>query len=150
MCANKLPTIIFCKFKFLRLLSHVTYDFSFSHTCNVDCTKYIDMYMLIGTAFSEFLRELTFNFNTVDFLHLTPTTHIFSKPRADHDDQDVVMFNRIMLPSYYGLLRMCCQQSRTFTRQLAQHQNIQWAFKNISCHPAQYTAVRVILWILFS
>lgn len=59
---------------------------------------------------------------------------------ADHDDQDVVMFNRIMLPSYYGLLRMCCQQSRTFTRQLAQHQNIQWAFKNISCHPAQYTA----------
>lgn len=76
MCANKLPTIIFCKFKFLRLLSHVTYDFSFSHTCNVDCTKYIDMYMLIGTAFSEFLRELTFNFNTVDFLHLTPTTHL--------------------------------------------------------------------------
>lgn len=86
------------------------------------------------------------SFNT----HYTFTfvTKIFSKPRADHDDQDVVMFNRIMLPSYYGLLRMCCQQSRTFTRQLAQHQNIQWAFKNISCHPAQYTAVSVLLWIL--
>ncbi|XP_064603807.1 ubiquitin carboxyl-terminal hydrolase 34-like isoform X2 [Liolophura sinensis] len=59
---------------------------------------------------------------------------------ADHDDQEVVLFNRCMLPAYYGLLRMCCQQSRPFTRQLAQHQNIQWAFKNISPYPAQYTA----------
>lgn len=61
--------------------------------------------------------------------------------RADHDDQDVVMFNRCMLPAYYGLLRMCCQLSKSFTRQLALHQNIQWAFKNITPFYAQYTAV---------
>ncbi|KAL1475021.1 hypothetical protein MTO96_037596 [Rhipicephalus appendiculatus] len=42
---------------------------------------------------------------------------------ADHDDQDVVVFNRCMLPAYYGLLRLCCQQSRAFARQLAAHQN---------------------------
>ncbi|XP_074662968.1 ubiquitin carboxyl-terminal hydrolase 34-like [Tubulanus polymorphus] len=59
---------------------------------------------------------------------------------ADHDDQEVVIFNRCMLPAYYGILRMCCQQSRSFTRQLAHHQNIQWAFKNITPYPAQYTA----------
>ncbi|KAI0239771.1 Ubiquitin carboxyl-terminal hydrolase 34 [Lamellibrachia satsuma] len=59
---------------------------------------------------------------------------------ADHEDQDVVLFNRAMLPAYYGILRMCCQQSRPFTRQLAQHQNMQWAFKNITPYPAQYTA----------
>lgn len=64
--------------------------------------------------------------------------------RADHEDQDVVLFNRAMLPAYYGILRMCCQQSRTFTRQLAQHQNMQWAFKNITPYPAQYTAVRLV------
>ncbi|KAK1132977.1 hypothetical protein K0M31_014343 [Melipona bicolor] len=58
---------------------------------------------------------------------------------ADHEDQDVVLFNRVMLPAYYGLLRLCCQQSRTFTRQLAAHQNIQWAFKNITPHPTQYS-----------
>ncbi|XP_048258866.1 ubiquitin carboxyl-terminal hydrolase 34-like isoform X4 [Haliotis rufescens] len=63
----------------------------------------------------------------------------FSYILADHDDQDVVMFNRVMLPAYYGLLRMCCQQSRQFTRQLAQHQNIAWAFKNITLYPTQYT-----------
>ncbi|XP_050445731.1 ubiquitin carboxyl-terminal hydrolase 34 isoform X2 [Cataglyphis hispanica] len=60
---------------------------------------------------------------------------------ADHEDQDVVLFNRVMLPAYYGLLRLCCQQSRTFTRQLAAHQNIQWAFKNITPHPTQYSTV---------
>jgi ubiquitin carboxyl-terminal hydrolase 34 len=43
-----------------------------------------------------------------------------------------------MLPVYYGLLRLCCQQSRALTRQLAGHQNLQWAFKNITPHPTQY------------
>ncbi|TMS23741.1 Ubiquitin carboxyl-terminal hydrolase 34 [Larimichthys crocea] len=57
---------------------------------------------------------------------------------ADHDDQEVVLFNRGMLPAYYGILRMCCEQSPTFTRQLAQHQNIQWAFKNLTPHASQY------------
>nr|XP_023025188.1 ubiquitin carboxyl-terminal hydrolase puf [Leptinotarsa decemlineata] len=57
---------------------------------------------------------------------------------ADHDDQEIVMYNRAMLPAYYGLLRMMCQQSRVFTRNLAQHQNLQWAFKNITPHPTQY------------
>jgi hypothetical protein len=57
---------------------------------------------------------------------------------ADHDDQDVIIFNRLMLPSYYGLLRLCCTQSRQFTRQLASHQNIIWAFKNITPYLTQY------------
>uniref|UniRef100_A0A8C7W9I2 Ubiquitin carboxyl-terminal hydrolase 34 n=1 Tax=Oncorhynchus mykiss TaxID=8022 RepID=A0A8C7W9I2_ONCMY len=57
---------------------------------------------------------------------------------ADHDDQEVVLFNRGMLPAYYGILRMCCEQSPAFTRQLASHQNIQWAFKNLTPHASQY------------
>ncbi|XP_078001097.1 ubiquitin carboxyl-terminal hydrolase 34-like isoform X2 [Glandiceps talaboti] len=61
---------------------------------------------------------------------------------ADHDDQEVIMFNRVMLPAYYGLLRLCCQQSPSFTRQLAGHQNLQWAFKNLTPYASQYpTAV---------
>ncbi|KFM73090.1 Ubiquitin carboxyl-terminal hydrolase 34, partial [Stegodyphus mimosarum] len=59
---------------------------------------------------------------------------------ADHEDQEVIVFNRCMLPAYYGLLRLCCQQSRPFTRQLASHQNIQWAFKNITPYTTQYNA----------
>lgn len=64
---------------------------------------------------------------------------IFHFSSADHDDQEIVMYNRAMLPAYYGLLRMMCQQSRIFTRHLAQHQNLQWAFKNITPHPTQYS-----------
>lgn len=70
---------------------------------------------------------------------------------ADHDDQEVVLFNRSMLPAYYGILRMCCEQSPTFTRQLASHQNIQWAFKNLTPHASQYPGVggaRVANWEL--
>ena len=58
---------------------------------------------------------------------------------ADHEDTEVVNFNRMMLPTYYGLLKMCCIESRIFRRQLAQHQNIQWAFKNITPYYTQYT-----------
>ena len=58
---------------------------------------------------------------------------------ADHEDHEVVSFNRMMLPTYYGLLRMCCVQSKAFTRQLSMHQNLQWAFKNITPYTTQYT-----------
>ena len=57
---------------------------------------------------------------------------------ADHDDSDVVNYNRTMLPTYYGLLRLCCAHSRSFCRTLASHQNIQWAFKNIAPFSTQY------------
>ncbi|KAK4884213.1 hypothetical protein RN001_000484 [Aquatica leii] len=79
--------------------------------------------------------------------HMLQNGHVtkniaFNYILADHDDQEIVLFNRAMLPAYYGLLRMMCQQSRAFTRHLAQHQNLQWAFKNITPHPTQYpTAV---------
>uniref|UniRef100_A0A1I8NBN6 ubiquitinyl hydrolase 1 n=1 Tax=Musca domestica TaxID=7370 RepID=A0A1I8NBN6_MUSDO len=59
---------------------------------------------------------------------------------ADHDDSEIVAYNRAMLPAYYGLLRLCCERSRSLTRQLAAHQNLQWAFKNITPHPTQYAA----------
>ena len=58
---------------------------------------------------------------------------------ADHEDSDVVNFNRTMLPTYYGLLRQCCASDKKFCRTLANHQNIQWAFKNITPYYTQYT-----------
>jgi hypothetical protein len=38
------------------------------------------------------------------------------------------------------LCRICCSQSQTFCRLLAQHQNIQWAFKNIAPYSTQYAS----------
>ncbi|KAF7284487.1 hypothetical protein GWI33_022078 [Rhynchophorus ferrugineus] len=70
-------------------------------------------------------------------IHVTKNI-AFNYILADHDDQEIVLYNRAMLPAYYGILRMMCQQSRIFTRNLANHQNLQWAFKNITPHPTQY------------
>jgi hypothetical protein len=36
--------------------------------------------------------------------------------------------------------RICCTQSKSFCRLLAQHQNIQWAFKNIAPYSTQYAS----------
>lgn len=57
---------------------------------------------------------------------------------ADHDDQDTILFNKNMLPYYYGILKLCCQSSRMFTRYLATHQNLQWAFQNITPYSNHY------------
>lgn len=89
------------------------------------------------------VTSLTITSKNIVYIHI----YICIYYRADHEDQDVVLFNRVMLPAYYGLLRLCCQQSRTFTRQLAAHQNIQWAFKNITPHPTQYSTVRLCLYL---
>lgn len=59
---------------------------------------------------------------------------------ADHEDGEVVAFNRLMLPPYYGLLRLFCRRSPQFARMLASHQNLHWAFRNIAPHAHLYPA----------
>ncbi|KAL9953976.1 hypothetical protein ACROYT_G041461 [Oculina patagonica] len=54
------------------------------------------------------------------------------------DEPEVVTFNRNVLPAYYGLLRLCCEHSRSFTRQLAVHSNMKWAFENLTIRMNQY------------
>ncbi|XP_036323922.1 ubiquitin carboxyl-terminal hydrolase puf isoform X1 [Rhagoletis pomonella] len=92
---------------------------AFWHHSIVDCPENA----LIVANCHEITRNIAFNYIL-----------------ADHDDSEIVAYNRAMLPAYYGLLRLCCEQSRALTRQLAAHQNLQWAFKNITPHPTQYAA----------
>ncbi|XP_033107296.1 ubiquitin carboxyl-terminal hydrolase 34-like [Anneissia japonica] len=74
--------------------------------------------------------------------NLVVTKHLpYNYILADHEDQEVVMFNRVMLPAYYGLLTLCCQQSKSFTRTLACQQNLQWAFEHLTPHANQYPTV---------
>ncbi|CAD6995071.1 unnamed protein product [Ceratitis capitata] len=92
---------------------------AFWHHSIVDCPENA----LIVANCHEITRNIAFNYIL-----------------ADHEDSEIVAYNRAMLPAYYGLLRSCCEQSRALTRQLAAHQNLQWAFKNITPHPTQYAA----------
>ncbi|CAF1158284.1 unnamed protein product, partial [Didymodactylos carnosus] len=50
---------------------------------------------------------------------------------VDHEDQELVLYNRLFLYIYYSLLREFCQTSREYTKHLAQHKNLLWALKNV-------------------
>ena len=62
----------------------------------------------------------------------------FNYIMVDNDDQELVAFNKLTLPAYYGLLRLAAQQNRLFLRQLSAHENVEWAFKNIAAHSTIY------------
>ena len=90
----------------------------FWHTARSDCPENISLIL----ASPSVCKNIAFNYIL-----------------ADHEDSHVVSFNRAMLPTYYGLLRLVCAQDPTFCRVLSQHQNIQWAFKNIAPYSSQYS-----------
>ena len=62
----------------------------------------------------------------------------FNYIMVDNDDQELVAFNKLTLPAYYGLLRLASQQNRFFLKTLSTHENMEWAFKNIAAHSSIY------------
>lgn len=61
--------------------------------------------------------------------------------RSSSDEPEVINFNRNVLPAYYGLLRLCCEYSCRFTRQLANHSNMRWAFEHLTSRVNHYPQV---------
>ncbi|XP_047514444.1 ubiquitin carboxyl-terminal hydrolase puf isoform X2 [Pieris napi] len=92
---------------------------TFWHTVCVDCPENIQLIV----SNPRVIKHIAFNYIL-----------------ADHEDGEVVAYNRTMLPPYYALLRLCCRRSSAFARTLAQHQNIHWAFRNIAPHSHLYPA----------
>ncbi|XP_041969100.1 ubiquitin carboxyl-terminal hydrolase puf [Aricia agestis] len=92
---------------------------TFWHAVCVDCPENVQL----AVSSPRLIKHIAFNYIL-----------------ADHEDGEVVAYNRSMLPPYYALLRMCCRRSAAFARGLAQHQNIHWAFRNIAPHAHLYPA----------
>ncbi|PZC73627.1 hypothetical protein B5X24_HaOG209044, partial [Helicoverpa armigera] len=90
---------------------------TFWHAVSVDCPENVQL----AVANQRLTKHIAFNYIL-----------------ADHEDGEVVAYNRAMLPPYYALLRLCCRRSSAFARSLAQHQNIHWAFRNIAPHAHLY------------
>ncbi|XP_047537193.1 ubiquitin carboxyl-terminal hydrolase puf isoform X2 [Vanessa atalanta] len=90
---------------------------TFWHAVSVDCPENVQLML----ANQRLTKHIAFNYIL-----------------ADHEDGEVVAYNRAMLPPYYALLRLCCRRSGAFARALAQHQNIHWAFRNIAPHAHLY------------
>jgi nitrite reductase/ring-hydroxylating ferredoxin subunit len=50
---------------------------------------------------------------------------------VDHEDGELVAYNKQCLHAYYATLRIMCEHSRAFTRAMCTHANFAWAFKHI-------------------
>ncbi|EDO36756.1 predicted protein, partial [Nematostella vectensis] len=78
----------------------------------------------------------------VNVAFITDTTQVANNIALNYilssDEPEVITFNRNVLPAYYGLLRLCCEHSRAFTRQLAAHSNMKWAFENLTTRVKHY------------
>ncbi|XP_037876167.1 ubiquitin carboxyl-terminal hydrolase puf isoform X2 [Bombyx mori] len=90
---------------------------TFWHAVSVDCPENVQL----AVSNPRVIKHIAFNYIL-----------------ADHEDGEVVAYNRAMLPPYYALLRLCCRRSASFARMLAQHQNVHWAFRNIAPHAHLY------------
>ncbi|KAG7298078.1 hypothetical protein JYU34_018848 [Plutella xylostella] len=92
---------------------------TFWHAASADCAENLQL----AVSHAPLLKHIAFNYIL-----------------ADHEDGEVVSYNRTMLPPYYALLRLFARRSASFARALAQHQNIHWAFRNIAPHAHLYPA----------
>ncbi len=50
---------------------------------------------------------------------------------VDHEDGDLISYNRQCLHPYYASIRLLCQYSPVYTREMSTHSNFYWAFKHI-------------------
>jgi ubiquitin carboxyl-terminal hydrolase 34 len=57
---------------------------------------------------------------------------------VDHEDTELIQYNRNCLHVYYGVIRICMQQSQEYARQMCQHANFTWAFRHILPYSVQY------------
>ncbi len=58
---------------------------------------------------------------------------------VDHEDNDLISYNRQCLHPYYATIRLLCQNSAAYTREMSVHSNFQWAFKHIMPYSVQYS-----------
>ena len=58
---------------------------------------------------------------------------------VDHEDNDLISYNRQCLHPYYASIRLLCQHSSSYTREMSTHSNFQWAFKHIMPYSNQYS-----------
>jgi hypothetical protein len=50
---------------------------------------------------------------------------------VDHEDADLISYNKQCLHAYYATLRILCERSEAYTREMCTHSNFGWAFKHI-------------------
>ncbi|CAF3593955.1 unnamed protein product [Rotaria socialis] len=87
--------------------------------------------LLIFILLQQLLTEKIFLTNTLtyehDFKQQLPMCLII----VDHEDQELILYNRLFLFIYYNILKQICQYSWLYSKELALHKNMSWALKNV-------------------
>ena len=114
-------------------------EFQQCHSMN-SCTRLKNVELFIDKQEAKYQVRVS----TMPQYKLVYTSNLISAVTtlcSSSDEHEVLTFNRSVLPAYYGLLRLCCEHSRTFTHQLAVHSNMKWAFENLTPRINHYPQV---------
>jgi ubiquitin carboxyl-terminal hydrolase 34 len=87
--------------------------------------------LLIFLFLQQLIPETIFLTNILNYEHDFKQQLPMCLIIVDHEDQELVLYNRLFLFIYYNILKQFCQYSWTYCKELAVHKNMSWALKNV-------------------
>ena len=87
--------------------------------------------LLIFILFQQLLTEKLILANLLNYEHDFKQQIPMCLIIVDHEDQELILYNRLFLFIYYNILRQICQYSWVYAKELASHKNMSWALKNV-------------------
>lgn len=87
--------------------------------------------LLIFIFFQQLLTEKLILANLLNYEHEFKQQIPMCLIVVDHEDQELILYNRLFLFIYYNILRQICQYSWVYAKELASHKNMSWALKNV-------------------
>jgi len=87
--------------------------------------------LLIFIFLQQLLNEKIFLTNLLNYEHDFKQQLPMCLIIVDHEDQELILYNRLFLFIYYNILKQFCQYSWPYSKDLALHKNMSWALKNV-------------------
>ncbi|CAF4754660.1 unnamed protein product, partial [Rotaria sp. Silwood2] len=87
--------------------------------------------LLIFILLQQLLTEKIFLTNILNYEHDFKQQLPMCLIIVDHEDQELILYNRLFLFIYYNILKQFCQYSWSYCKELALHKNMSWALKNV-------------------
>lgn len=87
--------------------------------------------LLIFILLQQLLTEKVFLTNILNYEHDFKQQLPMCLIIVDHEDQELILYNRLFLFIYYNILKQFCQHSWPYSKELAMHKNMSWALKNV-------------------
>ncbi|CAF0871243.1 unnamed protein product [Adineta ricciae] len=94
--------------------------------------------LLIFIFLQQLLHEKIFLTNILNYEHEFKQQLPMCLIIVDHEDQELILYNRLFLFIYYNILKQFCQHSCVYAKELAPHKNMSWALKNVLPHVQLY------------